>query len=113
MTKIITPKILKSLASSIDSGDMTRNLAERAVTTNGIYAASENNFLSATNTVTFSDEIETGAVTDQKQSGRCWLFATLNILRCQITAEHKIEDFELSQSYSYFWDKLERANTFY
>ncbi len=113
MNQPITPKVLKNLASHIDPNDALRNLAERAVTTNGIYVASENNALSAVNTTIFSDEIETGSVTDQKESGRCWLFATLNIIRHQIATDYKIEDFELSQSYSFFWDKLERANTFY
>jgi len=113
MNQSITPKILKNLASKIDPNDAIRNLAERAVTTNGIYVVSENNALSAVNTTVFSDEIETGSVTDQKESGRCWLFATLNVIRHQIAADCKIDDFELSQSYSYFWDKLERANTFY
>lgn len=113
MTKPITLSTIKSLSSTIVPTDTSRNLAERSVTTNGIHAASENNALSATNTTTFSDEIETGSATDQKQSGRCWLFATLNIIRSQIAKDFKIDDFELSQSYSYFWDKLERANTFY
>lgn len=113
MSHSVTPTMLAKMKSSINPDDSRRNLAERAVTVNGIYSASESNVLSATNTMVFSDEVSTGSVTNQKESGRCWLFATLNTIRHQIEKDHKIEDFELSESYSYFWDKLERANTFY
>lgn len=61
----------------------------------------------------FSVEIETLEVTNQKSSGRCWLFAATNILRERIAAMHKIEKFELSQSYLAFWDKFERCNYFF
>ena len=52
-------------------------------------------------------------VTAQSQSGRCWLFAALNLLRIPVARRYKIEDFELSQSYLFFWDKLEKANYFF
>lgn len=60
----------------------------------------------------FSVDIETMKVTNQKSSGRCWLFAALNVLREKIAKEKNLEDFELSQSYAAFWDKFERANYF-
>lgn len=87
--------------------------AQRAVTINGIYAASENNALSATNSTVFSYELESGSVTDQQDSGRCWLFSALNVLRHQIEKKLGIDSFELSQSYLYFYDKLEKSNSFY
>lgn len=60
----------------------------------------------------FSIDIETMEVTNQKSSGRCWLFAATNVLRERIAKEKNIEFFELSQSYLAFWDKFERANYF-
>lgn len=60
----------------------------------------------------FSVEIQTLPVTNQKKSGRCWLFASLNLLREKIAKEKKLSSFELSQSYAAFWDKFERANFF-
>lgn len=51
-------------------------------------------------------------VTAQKQSGRCWLFAATNLLRLKIANKYKLENFELSQSYLFFWDKFEKANYF-
>ena len=113
MSKSITQTDLKAIAGTVKKDDSARNFAERAVTTNGISKATENNFSSTTNPTVFSDEIKTGSVMDQKQSGRCWLFAALSTVRHQIAVEKKIENFELSSSYCYFWDKLERANIFY
>ncbi len=51
-------------------------------------------------------------VTNQKKSGRCWLFAGLNLLRTGIAAELGVKDFELSQNHLLFWDKMEKANHF-
>jgi bleomycin hydrolase len=112
MPNIITPKQLAKFSKTLQA-DPTHTVLQRAVTMNGIYKASENNFLSRNNTTVFSDELETGSVTNQDMSGRCWLFAELNTIRHQIIADHKMEHLELSQSYSFFWDKLEKANMFY
>lgn len=55
---------------------------------------------------------EISPVTNQKQSGRCWLFATTNLLRLKVAEKYNISSFELSQSYLFYWDKLEKANHF-
>lgn len=60
----------------------------------------------------FSVEIQTMPVTNQKSSGRCWMFAALNVLRERAAKKMNVETFELSQSYIAFWDKFERANYF-
>ena len=50
-------------------------------------------------------------VTNQKSSGRCWLFAALNVVRRNMIEKYNLgDDFEFSQSYLFFWDKLERLN---
>jgi bleomycin hydrolase len=52
-------------------------------------------------------------VTNQSSSGRCWLFAGLNMIRNHfIESQNLAKDFEFSQSYLFFWDKLERINYF-
>ena len=61
----------------------------------------------------FSVEIPTMSATNQKSSGRCWMFAALNVLRERVAAKTGMEQFELSQSYCAFWDKFERVNYFY
>lgn len=62
---------------------------------------------------TFSISLDDWAVTNQKQSGRCWMFAGLNLLRVGAMQKMGLREFEFSQNYTLFWDKLERANYFY
>ena len=48
---------------------------------------------------------------DQHSSGRCWMFANLNVIRLDFIKKMKLEDnFEFSQNYLFFYDKLEGAN---
>ncbi len=60
----------------------------------------------------FNVSIKTKGVTNQKSSGRCWLFASLNLLRPKMIEKYDLSSFEFSQSYLAFWDKLEKANMF-
>ena len=87
-------------------------LALNAVTRNGIQEAALNRQLINGINHTFSDWIETSRVTNQKASGRCWLFAGLNVLRLAAMEKMDLEHLELSQTYLMFWDKLEKANYF-
>ena len=88
-------------------------MSQRAVVKNGILASSENQSSTVLNTPVFSIDLDTGNVTNQKQSGRCWMFAALNTFRHHIQDAFNIKQFELSQSYTFFWDKFEKANYFY
>ena len=56
-------------------------------------------------------EIET-KITDQYYSGRCWIFAFLNVMRIPMIKKYKLKNFEFSQNYLFFYDKLEKANFF-
>lgn len=60
----------------------------------------------------FSDKVRTKGITDQKSSGRCWLFTGLNVLRAKAITEHDLGDFEFSENYIFFYDQLEKANLF-
>jgi len=60
----------------------------------------------------FSLELKTGKITSQNKSGRCWLFAGLNTMRFKIMKDLKLKNFELSQTYQMFFDKIEKANYF-
>lgn len=87
---------------------------ENAVTKNGVRNASFNWHSIADNTPHFSIDLKTGNVSDQKQSGRCWMFAALNTMRHEMQAKFNLpDDFELSQAYQFFWDKFEKSNYFY
>lgn len=60
----------------------------------------------------FSDMVESRGITDQKSSGRCWLFSGMNVLRAEMIAKYGLGDFSFSQGYIFFWDQLEKANLF-
>ena len=61
---------------------------------------------------TVSNLLDDWSVTNQKKSGRCWLFAGLNLLRVGAAQMMNLKEFEFSQNHLMFWDKLERANFF-
>lgn len=88
-------------------------ISQRAVMKNGILASAENQSSSVKNNPVFSIDLDTGKVANQKQSGRCWMFAALNTFRHHIEHTFNIKDFELSQNFTFFWDKFEKANYFY
>ena len=60
----------------------------------------------------FSDRVKTKGITDQKSSGRCWLFTGLNVLRAKMIEKHNLPSFEFSQNYNSFYDLLEKSNLF-
>ena len=61
----------------------------------------------------FSNRVESKAITDQKSSGRCWMFTGMNVLRNKAIREHNLPaDFQFSQAYTFFYDQLEKANLF-
>lgn len=83
-----------------------------AANNNGLFKIAKNSPIGHQIPKAFSIELDTKGITDQKQSGRCWLFAILNDLRYQAADKLKIEEFQFSQSYCFFWDRLEKANLF-
>ena len=60
----------------------------------------------------FSDKVKTKGHTDQKSSGRCWLFTGLNVLRAQMIEKYDLGNFTFSQNYLFFYDQLEKSNLF-
>jgi len=60
----------------------------------------------------FSHKVEVAGITDQKSTGRCWLFTGLNVLRPKVIEKYNLKEFYFSQDYSFFWDQLEKANLF-
>ena len=60
----------------------------------------------------FSHRVPGKGITDQKSSGRCWLFTGMNVMRAKMIAKYGLGDFQFSQSYNFFFDQLEKANLF-
>lgn len=110
MEQQITARELSAFRAAFDA-DQTRQVAMHAVVKHGLTAALRAEEF-AENPLMFSVEIESGKITNQKSSGRCWLFAALNTLRHELMKRYNLETFELSQNYAMFCDKLEKANYF-
>lgn len=93
----------------LTGSDLARH---NAVTNNAINDLALNRQIVAGEDGHFSHKIKTKGITNQKSSGRCWMFAGFNVMRPQIIEKYKLESFEFSTSYLQFWDKMEKSNLY-
>jgi bleomycin hydrolase len=107
----LTEDIIERIQSSYTADERDRIVAN-ALTKNKITDIVLNRDFFTRHNDLFSHTIDTKGITDQKSSGRCWLFAALNVLRPAMIKTYKLKNFEFSQNYLFFWDKMEKANTF-
>ena len=112
MDKSVSLDMIKSFNKDCNS-DYSMKLSRNAATHNEItdLAMDWNKFRKIDHT--FSEQI-TGEmkITNQKSSGRCWGYAGLNLFRIYLGRKHGLRNFEFSQTYFMFWDKLEKSNYF-
>ncbi|AFH51231.1 Aminopeptidase G [Corynebacterium pseudotuberculosis 267] len=92
--------------------DLAATRARNAVTSVGIDDAALNREAVVKLDHTVEHKLDSLAVTDQKRSGRCWLFAALNVHRHAIAKKLNLENFNFSYSYVQYFDKLERSRFF-
>ncbi|MBI0086774.1 MULTISPECIES: C1 family peptidase [Bifidobacterium] len=123
MTSALTPldqTRLEGLRTAFDERE-ANHVAMNAVTQVGIDEVAHNYNRSRLLQHRFSVSIDNGTVTSQAHSGRCWLFSSLNVARFVARKALNIDDestanpmgdFELSQNYAMYYDKLERVNYF-
>ncbi|GAA5812744.1 hypothetical protein MFLAVUS_006202 [Mucor flavus] len=109
----LTPRALDKFSQHFWH-DKKNELAMNAVMANDPTQVMINHQAAVNNQHVFNVKLEVeGAATNQKQSGRCWIFAGTNVLRLAVIRKYKLnEDFELSQNFLFFYDKLEKANWF-
>jgi bleomycin hydrolase len=103
----------RSLSERLDKefrADPTGLLMQNAVTKTAINDIALRRSIITQTDPSVSNLLDDWKVTDQEQSGRCWLFAGLNLLRAGARTKLYVKDFEFSQNYLLFWDKLEKAN---
>ena len=101
------------LAASM-ADPLQNRLALAALTTHEPHSIliSRNSTLSNTQSFNIKIPFEGAPITNQNHSGRCWLFAATNVFRVAVMRKYNLKKFELSQSYLFYWDKLEKANWF-
>lgn len=90
----------------------TNRVVYNALSTGSVGAISVNNANQDEKDTYFSDVVPSKGITDQKSSGRCWLFTGYNILRSRVINEKKLEGLEFSEIYGFFYDQLEKSNLF-
>lgn len=115
----ITVSSLSSWESKL-LADPKNRLVQNALAKNDIsdIVAASGTKLSLKDRYLFNVEVDTvgspSYLDNQKSSGRCWIFATCNVLRSHVIKNYGLnaDKFQLSQSYLFFYDKLEKANFF-
>ena len=95
------------------AADASARIAKNAVSASPIRKVARVPEALSLDSSTFDVQLSQGKITNQKRSGRCWMFASLNTMRFRIMKKLNLETFELSQAYPLFWDKYERANWFF
>ena len=107
----ISPTMLQQIKQSYQ-GTPTDKAIRNAITNNDINKLAVNGESKNNLDTYFSNKVESKGISNQRSSGRCWLFTGLNVFRAQAIAKYDMGDFQFSQNYSFFWDQLEKANLF-
>lgn len=107
----VTPDDLAVFQATFHT-DRANIIAKNAVSSVGIRAAARTPEGIAANAMSWDLEVSTGERTDQKRSGRCWMFASLNAYRYRTMKKYNLKSFEFSEAYPLFFDKLEKSNWF-
>ena len=90
--------------------DRANRVARNAVTSMDVMAAARDYNRMRTYHDTYSVELKTANITNQRHSGRCWMFSAYNVARVATMKLLDVDTFEFSQAYGMFYDKLEKAN---
>ena len=108
----ISPEVLTQLRNSYQNTPSDKAI-RNAINNIDINQLTINNNNQNLNDTYFSNKVNTKSISDQKSSGRCWMFTGMNVLRAKAIAKHNLpSDFQFSQNYTFFWDQLEKANLF-
>jgi len=108
----VLDKTAISAYSKVFNADQSHVARQNALANNSIKSLSVDQATRIKQQHFFSDKIEVKGISNQKSSGRCWLFAGLNILRPVVIEKYDLKEFEFSHNFLFFYDKLEKANLF-
>ena len=111
MSRGVTKAQIEEFRKSFDS-DPSATVAQNAVSNADLSTLALRRDLVQDMDFSFSTKLDDWNATNQRRSGRCWLFATLNLFRVGAMKKMNLKKFEFSQAHIHFWDKLERANHF-
>ena len=110
-TTTVTPDDISRYSLAFES-DRANRVAANAAVSNGVLAAATSYRGVRDLPRDFNIQLKQGSITNQRRSGRCWMFASLNTLRYEVMHRWNLDDFEFSENYLFFWDKIEKANVY-
>ena len=108
----ITEKDLQEIQSSFKLDPSTKAIQNILATNANITSNALNHDLQSQIDHYFKYRVNVKGITDQKSSGRCWMFTSMNVLRPSIMEKYNLSEFDFSHNYLYFWDIFEKANLF-
>lgn len=123
MLSLVTLQVTSQIKSGINNKQLNeiKQFHKKSVASDAITNALSNNDIKKLalnrNTIgkidhNFKYKVNVKGITNQKSSGRCWMFTGLNVLRPKVMAKYKLNEFEFSTNYLYFYDILEKSNLF-
>ncbi|MBW3094090.1 C1 family peptidase [Bifidobacterium sp. 64T4] len=107
----LDPQLIRRYAEEFNA-DRANLVAANAAVSTGVLAAATDYKGTRSLPRDFSIELKQGSITNQRRSGRCWMFAALNTLRYEVMHRWNLDDFEFSETYLFFWDAMEKSNTY-
>lgn len=107
----LSPEVLAKISATYKNTAADRAI-HNAIAGSDITVLATNQEAKNGNDTYFSHRVPSKGITDQKRSGRCWLFTGLNVIRSKAMLEHNLPQITFSQSYNFFYDQLEKANLF-
>ena len=110
-SKALDPRQLAQYSNDFNA-DRANLVAANAAVASGVLTAATDYKGARSLPRDFSIELKQGSITNQRRSGRCWMFAALNTLRYEVMHQWNLDDFEFSETYLFFWDAMEKSNTY-
>ena len=111
MAQDLTKGDLDRLKSGFTKDAYTKAM-QNALSSNDITKLAWNRVNVGTTDQLFTYRVDVSGITDQKSSGRCWMFSSLNLFRPMAMKQFNVTEFEFSENYLYFFDLIEKANLF-
>lgn len=108
----ITPNDLQEIRKGFTPDPQTKAIQNILTANSNIADNARNNELKGKIDHFFKYRVDVKGITNQKSSGRCWMFTSMNVLRPAVMKKYNIDNFDFSHNYNYFWDMFEKSNLF-
>jgi len=111
-TKEISIQDIKEMSSKLNEKP-NKTALTNAISSNSIKKLAVNRENIGKENYYINHKVKSKGISNQKSSGRCWMYTGLNVLRAKVIEKYQLDDFQFSHNYLFFYDQLEKANLFY